>query len=64
MTRCRVGALIRLVVLVLLNAADARAAGAQSVTTYHYDNHRTGWNSNETILTPANVNTSSFGLLH
>ncbi len=30
--------------------------GAQSqVTTYHYDNQRTGWNPNETILTPATV---------
>ena len=32
------------------------ATGAQSqVTTYHYDNQRTGWNPNETILTPATV---------
>jgi hypothetical protein len=35
----------------------------ESVTTYHYDNYRTGWNQNETVLTPANVNSSSFGLL-
>ena len=35
----------------------------ETVTTYHYDNYRTGWNQNETILTPANVNSSSFGLL-
>lgn len=35
----------------------------ESVTTYHYDNYRTGWNQNETSLNPANVNTSSFGLL-
>jgi hypothetical protein len=33
------------------------------VTTYHYDNNRTGWNSHETTLTPANVNSSSFGVL-
>lgn len=33
------------------------------VTTYKYDNFRTGVNSNETILTPSNVNSSSFGLL-
>jgi hypothetical protein len=41
--------------------------GSQSefaVTTYHYDNFRTGWNNDETTLTYANVNNSSFGLLH
>ena len=39
------------------------AAGQASVTTYHNDNNRTGWNQHETILTPANV-ASSFGFLH
>jgi len=33
------------------------------VTTYHYDTLRTGWNQNERTLTPANVSSSSFGLL-
>ena len=33
------------------------------VTTYHYDNLRTGQNTHETSLTPANVNSSSFGLI-
>jgi hypothetical protein len=42
----------------------ATLAGAQTaVTTYHNDNYRTGWNSTESTLTPANVNSSSFGLL-
>jgi len=40
-----------------------RAAGQTAVTTYHYDNNRTGWNQHETVLTPANV-ASSFGFLH
>ena len=31
------------------------AALKDAVTTYHYDNQRTGWNPNETTLTPANV---------
>jgi len=34
-----------------------------SVTTYHYDNGRTGWNSHETVLTTSNVNSSTFGVL-
>jgi hypothetical protein len=35
----------------------------QPVTTYHYDNQRTGWNPNETTLTPANVGPTSFGVI-
>ena len=52
-----------------LACAAGRQAGAQtSVTTFHYDNGRTGWNSTETALTPATVGgsvgaPSSFGLL-
>ena len=34
-----------------------------SVTTYQYNNQRTGVNSNETILTPSNVNSTNFGRL-
>jgi len=34
-----------------------------SVLTYHNDNFRTGWNHEETKLTPANVGSSSFGKL-
>ena len=34
-----------------------------SVTTYHYDNFRSGWNHHETHLTPATVGSLSFGLL-
>lgn len=35
-----------------------------AVTTYHYDNLRTGWNSHEEGLTPARVAGPNFGLLH
>ena len=34
-----------------------------SVTTWHYDNARTGVNPTETILNPANVNPGAFGKL-
>src|SRR5437764_7102851 len=36
---------------------------AGDVLTYHNDNARTGLNSNETILTPANVGVNTFGKL-
>ncbi len=38
-------------------------AAQVTVWTYHNDNSRDGANTNETILTPANVNSNSFGLL-
>jgi len=55
----------RVVLSAVLIVGSAFLASAQtSVTTYHYDNNRTGWNKNETVLTPANVASTSFGLLH
>src|SRR5271165_3363819 len=54
----------RFFVAACLLATFALAAHAQtSVTTQHYDIARTGANTNETILTPTNVNTTSFGKL-
>ena len=52
--------------LTLLSASLALVQtgnGQTAITTYHVDNNRTGWNSHETVLTPANVTPSSFGLL-
>ena len=51
------------VVLAFIVAGGMSAAAQVAITTYHYDNYRTGWNSQESVLTPANVNKSSFGLL-
>lgn len=50
--------------LTLLPAITVPTAAAMAqVATYHYDNQRTGWNRNETMLTAANVGNASFGVL-
>ena len=46
--------------VVMLRSGAAQTA----VTTYHYDNLRTGWNQTETVLTTTNVNQQNFVLLH
>jgi hypothetical protein len=47
----------------LTGAPKAYGGAPIDVTTYHYDNSRTGWNPTETDLTPASVKSTSFGLL-
>ena len=61
MQKCMLLLLLRTLLTLLFTAAIAR--GGVSVVTYHNDNSRTGDNLKETILTPANVNASSFGKL-
>ena len=41
----------------------AGADAAVNVLTWHNDNFRTGQNTNEVFLSPANVKTNTFGLL-
>ena len=56
---CRIG-----IVAIALFCVCTIALQAQvNVTTYHNDNTRTGQNTQETILTPANVNSGQFGKL-
>jgi len=48
--------------LLIIAVIGTSQAWSQAVTTYHFDNFRTGWNPNEAILTPTVVRGSSFGL--
>jgi hypothetical protein len=59
-----VGRFVRgILFLVVSTLASLPAVGQVNVLTYHNDIARTGQNTNETILTPANVNSSTFGKL-
>lgn len=53
-----------MVVMAIALSLETWAFGQASVTTNRHDNTRTGLNSQETILTPANVNKSQFGRLY
>lgn len=48
-------------ILTSTSAAQNVPATGVNVTTYHNDIGRTGLNSNETVLTPTNVNKTQFG---
>lgn len=54
---------LRLFTLLAASTGIAPMVQAIDVTTWHNDVARTGQNLNETILTPANVNSSQFGKL-
>src|SRR5437016_12020300 len=51
------------VLLLTLFFARVHLLAQTSVTTWHYDNARTSANTSETVLTPSNVNSASFGKL-
>ena len=57
------GTFMRVASLILLCLASNILLGQIRVTTYHNDNSRTGQNTAETTLTPANVNSGQFGKL-
>src|SRR5208282_4640410 len=53
----------RLLLAICLPAMTTLLWSQINVTTFHYDNARTGQNTQETVLTPANVNVNQFGKL-
>ena len=57
------GGAAALAVVIFIGASARLAVGQTSITTYHYNNKRTGWNHKETVLTPANVRKTTFGRL-
>jgi hypothetical protein len=59
MAICYIGMLVVSLFCLLSSVLQAQV----NVTTYHNDNARTGQNTQEAILTPANVNSSQFGKL-
>ncbi len=50
--------------LPVLEALETRLAPTVNILTYHDDTSSSGVNANETQLTPANVNTNTFGKLY
>lgn len=59
------GSVTSTIAMLTIGSGSAPAAGSSNadVVTFHYDNMRSGANTNETVLTPANVNSTKFGLL-
>jgi len=61
MNICGYRFVVSVVVLSVLACLGAPLHAQVNVTTYHNDLSRTGQNTQETILTPANVNSTQFG---
>ena len=53
--------MLRMTILAGFLACAANLTRAQDVTTWHYDNLRSGVQSNEVVLKPSNVKLSTFG---
>ena len=61
--RRRNATFVSLAIALALLCGASISRGQTPVVTQHYDNARTGANTSETVLTPSNVNTTSFGKL-
>ncbi|HTU43550.1 MAG TPA: hypothetical protein VMF91_00710 [Bryobacteraceae bacterium] len=62
-TSASIGAALLFIEFLVPNSRTAAAATlcCTNVVTYHNDAQRTGWNSTETVLTPATVTAATFG---
>jgi hypothetical protein len=59
-----IGSMTSTAAALTIGSGSVPAGGSNAdVVTYHYDAMRSGANTNETVLTPANVNSTKFGLL-
>ncbi len=59
----RIVRILPIVLLALLPLLSPHVQAQVNMWTFHNDNYRDGANTNETILTPANVNTNTFAKL-
>src|SRR5262249_7335148 len=57
------GIIRKMILACLVWICLSTAEGQVNVTTYHNDNSRTGQNTQDGMLTPANVNNNQFGKL-
>src|SRR5215831_6832509 len=57
------GRISALLILLGLCVVPSRSVAQKSILTWHYDNLRSGANTNEVVLTPSNVNYKTFGKL-